>query len=220
MTWESKSELLSEKSIREVVAKQLNKDPNELIDEDFARVKALSIKDTSLIDIMLLEKFTNLQELIIQNVKIAKPTWMKVFTKLGVDMKRFSVDLSPLEKLDNLKRLGIVGTPIKSIEPISRLTNLEYLCIASMEVSEFEFLKELINLKVLILSNSNITDFEPIKKLTNLQNIEISSTQISNLEQIKNLKNMKNLWLRNCENVTDEQVEDLQKALPNLQIER
>lgn len=192
---EPKPDPASEKVILETAALVLDKDPNELIDEDFARVKALFIKDTSLLDIMLLEKFTNLQELIIQNVKIAKPAWMKVFTKLGVDMKRFSIDLSPLEKLDNLKRLGIVGTPIKSIEPISKLTNLEYLCIASIEVFNFESLKELINLKVLILSNSNITDLEPIKKLTNLQNIEISSTQVSNLEPLKGMINLENLYL-------------------------
>ena len=145
MTWEPKPDPASEKIIREIASKQLNEDPNELIDEDFARVKALSIKDTSLIDIMLLEKFTNLQELIIQNVKIAKPTWMKVFTKLGVDMKRFSIDLSPLEKLPNLEML-VIYTPVKNIKPFKNMTNLKELHLV-YNVSDLRPIKYLKNLK-------------------------------------------------------------------------
>ena len=38
MTWESKPDPASERIIREAVSTILNKDPNELTDEDFARI--------------------------------------------------------------------------------------------------------------------------------------------------------------------------------------
>ena len=49
---------------------------------------------------------------------------------------------------------------------------------------------------------------------------DLDDTQVIDLEPIRNLINLKQLFLRNCKNITDEQVEDLQKALPNLEIKR
>ena len=43
---------------------------------------------------------------------------------------------------------------------------------------------------------------------------------VSDLEPIKKLPYLQTLTLYNSKNITNEQVEDLQKALPNLKIER
>lgn len=53
-----------------------------------------------------------------------------------------------------------------------------------------------------------------------MKNLVIANTQIVNLEPLMGLKNLKNLFIENCPNITDEQVEELQKALPNLNITR
>jgi hypothetical protein len=58
-----KSDSASEKIIRKATARQLNKDPNELTDEDFAHITELNIKRKELYDIKFLEKFTNLKVL-------------------------------------------------------------------------------------------------------------------------------------------------------------
>ncbi len=83
---EHKPDPASEKIIREAAAEQLNKDPNELTDEDFAKITKITDLDflgltklydqpippwvlTELSDIRLLEKFTNLQELDLYSIK-------------------------------------------------------------------------------------------------------------------------------------------------------
>ena len=275
----------SERIIREVVAKQLRKerknptDPNKLTDEDFKKIEKflllndlgmLTIGSLELTDIKILEKFTNLRELLAFDVKFPEssiPKWMKYLAKLGVINldSRFSIDLSPLKNLIYLQKLTLDHIPISSLEPIKGLTNLRTLSLTSTHVSDIkpiqgltnleilkisdkthiydlESLKELKNLKTLSFSSTQISDINPIKGLINLEDINLRSTQIFSLEPLKGLTNLKTLTLtdtqvsdleplkkltnlqyinlRNCVNITNEQVEDLQKALPNLKIER
>lgn len=197
-TQEDKPELSSERVIREAVAKQLNKDPNELTDEDFSLFKEiligrygglvpldetgfLLIPAFELSDIKLLEKFTNLQMLDMYSINFPKsiiPKWIKLLEKYGIinSRDRFYIELTPLEDLSNLHTLSFNGTSIKNIEPLSNL----------------------INLKKLNINNTFIQDLEPIKKL----------------------KNLKQLYIRGCKNISDDQIKELQKALPNLEIIR
>ncbi|MBN1972374.1 MAG: leucine-rich repeat domain-containing protein [Sedimentisphaerales bacterium] len=300
--------------IRKIAAKQLNKDPNELTDEDFATINELLIEDSEITDIKLLDKFTNLQKLFIstkgQVYVNTIPTWKLILYKLGIidPAIRIPIDLSPLENLSNLKTLIAVNCQISHIEKLKELKNLQTLWLGSAKVSDFKPLKELINLRILHLENTQISDLkpledltnlqelylsktkvsdlEPLKKLTNLQILKLNGTQISDLkpledltnlqqlnltrtqvsdigplkklinlqilhlefiqisdikplkeltnlqelyltmthvsdlESLKELTNLNSLYLRECPNTTDKMVEDLQKALPNLKIER
>ena len=61
--WEPKYDPASEAVIHEAAAEILKKDPNELTDDDFAKITAMKLQGEILADIKLLEKFTNLQEL-------------------------------------------------------------------------------------------------------------------------------------------------------------
>ena len=70
-----------------------------------------------------------------------------------------------------------------------------------------------------MISYAQLSNLEPLSKLTNLQVINLHDCQISDLEPIKKLLNLETLDLRDC-NIVDEQVEDLQKALPELEIVR
>ncbi len=300
ITWRPKSDLVSERLIRQQVAKQLKKDPNELSDDDFSQIKNVAVlKDkgplafshAEITDIKLLEKFTNLQELAIYAhfPENAIPKWMKVLSKLGVINldSQFSIDLSALKKLYNLQELFLEANPISSLEPIKGLKNLRRLSLSNTQVSNlnpiknlanleiFEIndetqisdiealkqlknlktirignikisnlkpIKDLINLQTLRLYNTSVSDIEPIKELINLQTLafdksflsdlehitglinlqtlSLVETEVSDLKPLKNLKNLQKLYIRDCKNITDEQVEDLQKALPDLKIDR
>ena len=59
LQWEQKPDPASEKISRQIAARRLNKDPNDLTDEDFAKITALSIRNQELSDIRLLKKFKN-----------------------------------------------------------------------------------------------------------------------------------------------------------------
>jgi hypothetical protein len=66
-TQEQKPDPVSEKVIREITALQHNKDPNELTDEDFARIVEIDLSNKKLSNIRLLEKFFNLRDLSLNN---------------------------------------------------------------------------------------------------------------------------------------------------------
>ncbi len=191
LTQELKPDPNSEIVIRKAAASQYHKNPNELTDEDFVKMKHFTLwnselgvwqsKRIEISDIKLLEKFTNLQVLQLNNLlypESAIPKWMKILERLGIyDLnERFTLDLSLLEKLSNLQVLHLGGASIKNIKPLAGLTNLKQLVLIETQVSDLEPIKGLINLQLLVLENS--------------------------------------------ENITKEQIKELHKALPNLKIER
>jgi Leucine-rich repeat (LRR) protein len=257
-TKETISDPYSEAMIRQVLAAQLNrrygmlqiylgKAPNDLNDEDFAKIRAISILDVELSDIKLLKKFIHLQRLSLSNIGYSKrniPKWMKIMAKFGfIDLgDRFSIDLSPLEKLNSLQYLTFYIAPVKNIQPLSSLTNLEELTLEATGVCNLKPLKNLTKLRFLVISNTCVSDLKPIKDLTNieklimhntlasdleplkglvkLEDLNISGTKVSDLRPLMGLKNLRYLYIEDCKNISNQQVEDLQKALSNLRIER
>ena len=232
---EQKSDPASEKIIREAVAKQLDKDPNELSDEDFAGIEEFGIypkiiegpgrRPVELSDISLLEKFANLKILSLNYIRYpesAIPKWMKLLTKAGfIDLnKRYALNLSPLKGLKNLRQLHIIETPVSDIEPLKGLTNLQELGFIETHVSDLSPLGGLKNLQRLyFFYETKISDLEPLRGLTNLEEIGILKSACSDIDPLKELTNLRQLFLYEAQ-VSDEELDELQKALPNLKIER
>ena len=89
----------SERVIREAVAKQLNKDPSELTDEDFTKITQFRLSEVSLCDIKLLKRFINLNELELSAINVTNnntPKWMTFLAKLSIGdlSKRNSIDFN------------------------------------------------------------------------------------------------------------------------------
>ncbi|MBN1973471.1 MAG: leucine-rich repeat domain-containing protein [Sedimentisphaerales bacterium] len=217
LKWEPKPDPASDKIIREAAAEQLGKDPNELTDEDFARIEVLNLSNSKIINISLLDKFVNLRELNIPfNFPFIKkiPEWKKFLAKYGVidiptlqsrqiisghgsgDEEICLMDLSPLKKLHNLQKIELLLIQLDNVKPLAGLTNL----------------------KRLGLEYTGISDIEPLKGLKNLETLNLDYNPITDLKPLKNLTQLKSLYIRHCDKITKEQVEDLQKALPNLKI--
>ncbi len=209
---EQKPDLASEKIIREAAARQLSKDPNELTDEDFAKITELSLssEDTikseylELTNIKIITKFANLQVLKLKDVwypESAVPKWKMFLAKHDIHLesnkKMYTLDLTPLEKLVYLRELQLEGYSIYNIQPLAELKSL-----VKLELS------------------CHCSNIEPLKGLKNLQNLSLCVPRVYDIEPIKSLKNLKTLKMIKCDNITDKQVDDLQKALPNLKIER
>ena len=193
----------SEKIIRGIAAVQLNKNPNDLNDEDFATITELTIITRELSDIRILKKFINLQKLYLISIRFPEdkiPIWMNLLGKIGLisKMKVELIDFEILEKLPELHTLLLNATQIRNIK----------------------FIKGLKNLQELSLSVTQVNELKPLKGLTNLRELNISNTQVSNLEPLKGLENLKSLRMQDCPNITEQEVEVLQKALPDLEIYR
>ncbi len=218
---EPKPDPESERVIRHFAARQLyeetglKKDPNDLVNEDFAKIKAISItlnigdessfywattsklKFGELSDITLLEKFTNLQELelFIRYPESKIPKLMKYLAKLGVfDLKeKYAIDLSPIQNLTALKSLHLGFSPISDITPLKKMVNLEQLFIDGTPVS----------------------GLEPLRGLKNLQVLTIIATKVSSLEPIMHLEKLHRLLVIECPNITEEQLKEFKAAHPD-----
>jgi internalin A len=229
-TEENKPDPSSERILRLFAAAQLkvltrlDMDPNELTDEEFAKITTLELSILEICDIKLLEKFVNLEELKLSYISFpyeAIPTWMKILSDYGfLNLNdRFLIDLSPIAKLTHLRKLEVFQSEVKNIEPLSSLVNLQSLTLGGYRISNLEPIKNLTNLQYLMFDEANISDLEPIKQLRNLETLIILVTPVSDLEPIKSLTKLQSLRI-NCEKITDKQIEDLQKALPKLIITR
>lgn len=241
---EPEPDLLSEKLILKEAGWPFGKDPNDITDRDFRRVSeiilgkrnyvdyspgpVLRIRDfgtSELCDIKAIEKLTNLQHLDLDTIRRPQekiPKWMKFMAKLGIMNldKRFKIDLKPIEKLQNLRSLGIFDTPVSNFESIKDLANLKSLILYNTNISDLEPLRKLTNLECLDLANLHISTLEPLKNLNNLRILNLHDNLMSDLEPLKEIKSLRRLDIRNCPNITDQQVLDLQKALPDLEIIR
>ncbi|MBN1974383.1 MAG: leucine-rich repeat domain-containing protein [Sedimentisphaerales bacterium] len=221
-THEPKSDPASEKIIREAAAKQLNIDPNDMTDEDFAQIKILYIYGKELCDIKLLDKFINLERLDLAAIQFPRdriPKWMKLLEKTGVvnTNERFTIDLTPLEKLTKmealvLRHMTIIPTddvsflsfpitseyaPFKNLGPISSLENLKELNLNGALVRDLEPIKKLKNLEILNLSKSNVTNIKPLNGLVKLKILDLTETAVNDLEPLRKLSNLEELYLGN-----------------------
>lgn len=218
LTQKQKPDPDSETIFRQVVARNfldtgLKIDPNKLTDEDFAKIDNLEVgmpvvtvsgypAIQEIPDIMPLEKFKNLRYLSLGAINYPSnkiPKWMSLLAKYGVYNleEKFALDLSPLKKLNNLEVL-VIFTTVKNFKPLESLANLQELWLSSSRDNKLDHLKNLTKLKTLIIFKKQVSDLEPLKGLKNLQR----------------------LFIVECDNISDEEVEDLQKALPNLEISR
>jgi Leucine-rich repeat (LRR) protein len=215
---EPKPDPASEAIIRKIAAKQLNKDPNDMTDDDFAKITKFDLYKKELCDIRLLEKFRNLKMLYLGEILLPKkniPNWMKYLAKLGIlDLnERFALDLSPIEKLTNIQDVRLGTMPIKNLKPLVDLVNIEHLQLYHTSVSDLEPIKELKKLEVLyIADDSLISDIGPLETLTNLKDLELIGTKVTDLKPLHGLINLELL------SVSNTRVSDLDalKGLKNL----
>ncbi|MBN1974732.1 MAG: hypothetical protein JW787_13920 [Sedimentisphaerales bacterium] len=145
----------SEKILRQAAAKQLDKDPNDLTNEDFAKITELNITRKELYDIKLLEKFTNLKVLSLNYIPLpgpAIPKWMIVMAKLKIInlqrmynksyMKKYFIDLSPLENLFKLQIIYVVCSPVKDLLPLGKLKNIQEIHISHYELYDYGLIQK------------------------------------------------------------------------------
>ena len=204
ITWtpvDSESKKASDVVIRQIAAKQLNKDPIDLTDEDFTKITQIKIINKELSDIILLEKFINLQLLQLEGINYPTnkiPKWMSLLATLGLfnPKERLALDLSPLEKLTNLQTLKIWNANFYNIEPLVQLKNLHTLSLRSsyIQFKDIKPLENLIYLQSLRLSNTNVRDIKPLVNLENLESLVLDLTNVSDINVLSNLTNIKELY--------------------------
>ena len=162
-------------------------------------LKELNLLHNSCNDIMFVQNLTKLESLSYGSLVTYKGNNAWVMSA--------KMDISPLEKITNLKRLTLSGT-IGDTKPFLNLINLEVLKL-SCNFENFSNFKNLKNLIYLDLSGSKIydnnkdgtyaSDYSAFESLVNLKELYLTNTNDPTFENSKNdkllygIKNMSNL---------------------------
>ena len=207
--------------VREAVARQLGKKPEDLTDEDYRKVQELSLFGGQISSLELPKGLTSLQGLDLSNTRVSNLEPLKDLAslqRLDLDNTKVS-NLEPLKGLSSLQRLDLVGTKVSNLEPLKGLASLQGLYLYNTKVSNLEPLKNLASLQSLNLGITEVSNLEPLKGLISLQRLNLSNTEVSNLEPLKGLTSLQELSLSYTK-VSKKQVAELQKALPKVEISR
>ncbi len=104
-------------------------------------------------------------------------------------------DLMPLRNLSHLEMLDCSFSPIESIEPLRYSTNIEFLNISGTHVEHIETVANFSKLTTFLMNETFVDSIEALSDLGNLKDLEISATQIKNLDALENLTGLERLDL-------------------------
>ena len=125
-------------------------------------------------------------------------------------------DLAPVECLNGLKDLSIVGCEISDadMKRLSGLVGLIRLEMTGCNVSAIAPLAKLINLAELALDSNNITDVSPLAELSGLEALSLMANPLRSVAPLRQLKNLKQLYVdldkvSDAETITDSPLADV-----------
>ena len=193
-----KTKVAIEKAIRE----DLEKPTGKLTNEDYEKVRYVSLRKFKFTDVEELEKCKNLEVLSLYDNKLTEaPKGLEKLTQieyLYLNYNQLTEVPSELEKLAQLKALYLNNNKITEVKGLEKLAKLESLFLQDNKITEVKGLEKLPNLDALILYGNQLTDVKWIEKLTQL----------------------KVLNLQDNPGLTHAQIDELQKALPKCKIYR
>lgn len=105
------------------------------------------------------------------------------------------LDISPLEKLTQLKYLNLRSNEIKDISVLASLTQLNYLNLGDNQITDVSALREQTQLRELDLSFNRIKDISALAELKQLIKLKLSNNFIDNITFLSNITELSYLSL-------------------------
>ncbi len=181
----------------------------------------LDLDGTAVSDLRPLQALTQLQMLSLRQTAVSDLRPLQTLIQLQyLYIRQTAVsDLRPLQTLTQLLSLSLQRTAVSDLLPLQALTRLQTLDLDQTTVSDLRPLQALTRLQTLFLSQTAVSDLRPLQALTHLQALYLDQTAVSDLRPLQALTQLEWLSLRQTA-VSDDQVRELEKALPNLSIDR
>lgn len=157
-------------------------------------VRRLNLADLPITDLRPLGNLHRLEVLVLGSDKITGMFGDTPPSKLS--------DITPLAKLQGLKRLYLGYTNVSDVAPLHRLSSLQTLILHNTPVSDISPLSRLSNLEVLDLSGTGVANLEPLSRLKALTDLNLNDTQVSELIPLQDLTQLVKLHIERTR-VTD-----------------
>jgi Leucine-rich repeat (LRR) protein len=199
LSQQQKPDPVSEIAIRAVVSQRLHKEPNEITDEDFAKISALYLH--SITDANEARKIWDRTKRS-NNVQDQNPdpdiAYIRKNVKLG-DTLQMIADLNCLDKFANLKELELWDFPFPDYIPKWKDLLIKLHILNPYKALDLSPLKKLKKLKTLHIYDSNIKSVEPLVEIKSLEMLSFAATPIPKARQLSKLQNIKTLSIVDTE---------------------
>ncbi len=171
--------------------------------EKMNQLKALSLTDTIVLDISVLEGKTSITSLTLEdNYEITDYSVLSTLTgleNLVLELKG-GTSMPNASKWTKLKSLTLSGA--KDISSLSNLPELKTLHLAGLDCGALSVLASLGKLETLKLGNlyGDLNNLDMLSKLVNLKSLDISKVTVyGNVEAIFSIPNLEYLDISDCE---------------------
>lgn len=104
---------------------------------------------------------------------------------------------------ENLDKVSLQDSNIKSLEPLRYLTNVKILVVDSNKISDITPLYDLPSLQHLNLIGNEISNVEGIDKLRTLEELYLGLNLLRDITPLSTLTNLKRLGIRGNSRITD-----------------
>ena len=123
---------------------------------------------------------------------------IKEFDLVTLDVSRQDVgDLTPLERMTNMRRLYFSGNRVTDIAPLKRMNYLEELYMSENMIADLSPLSNKTRLDWIEANQNDIADLSPLSAARRLKRLDLYDNNISDLSALKSLPQLFVLDLRN-----------------------
>ncbi|PHS03545.1 MAG: hypothetical protein COA78_17695 [Blastopirellula sp.] len=166
----------------------------------FDTVVYVSIENPTVTDISVLSHLQSLDSLVItfSSKESYTAKHMAELSKLNCPLTVRLIgpflDLTPIQRLNNIRVLTIGATYVKDLTPLIHLDQLESLYILNnYNLQDYSALPNVRNLKSLGLSSNQVTDISALSKLSSLKSLKLHYTRVTDFTPLSDLTQLEKL---------------------------
>jgi hypothetical protein len=152
-------------------------------------------------DISLIKEAGKIEEIVLnlnsENIRISELKGLKSCKKLWVFLSK-EVDVSFIEKLENIEDLSINGGDFSKVKNLAALEKMKDLAISSSSLKVHPDLGNNLSIKRLTISSPNLNKFEGISNCSNLKMISLSVKSLKSITNFPKLKIVDISFGRDC----------------------
>ena len=188
---------LPDDNLEAAVKAALHRSLGYILTSDFNALTYLAANNANITNLSGLEKFPNLQTLVLANNQISDISPLTGLTKLMYLYLNDNqiVNIPPLSGLTKLNSVTLANNQIDNITALAGLPNLYFLYLDNNHVNQISALSGLTKLIYLGLSGNTIEDISVLASMTNLQAVYLDSNRISNISALTSLLNLQSIRL-------------------------
>lgn len=179
--------------------------------KNFVELESLSIEVGSIVNIEVLENFTNIKELHLifneqENLDFllgVNPNLEKL-TIATNSKKKINLDLTPISRFKNLKYLYLKEYNKNIESTVSQLTKLETLALRSIsKPTNLDFIANLENLKDLIIQLGSFDDVSMVASLKNIRFLQLwRLSKLKNIDFVSEMSQLQYLFIETLNGIT------------------